>query len=138
MTLWFQFFQNPEALDCYSALPSLVNVELLGCKYKQGMTTLELELSVAELPARRSRKWPVEMNRVAMTLQFSVTESTLRTQAPQGEARMVSCEFDGTRDRFSFRCKGDDIQLDTTCDAAWIKNLAGYIRAESGLEKEYA
>ena len=134
---WTDFFNNPQALSMYDVMPSLDDVELIDCKYKQGMTTLEINLSLSDLPTNRSRRWPAEMNRVALTLQFDVVSSTIQSHSG-GEVLKVCCSFHANEPGFRFECVGAKFNLVAECSFAWIKHLSGYVRVPFGQEQEYA
>ena len=138
MTPWIGFFSNPQALSMYDEPPSLGDVELLDCKYKQGLTTLELNLSLSDLPTNRSHRWPAEVNRIALTLQFDVVSSTISQSHSGGEVLKVHCSFRPNEPGFHFECVGARFNLAAECNYAWIKHLSGYIRAPFGQEQEYA
>jgi immunity protein 50 of polymorphic toxin system len=134
MTSLLDVVTNPQALDGYDAIPSLSDVELLECKFSQGLRTLDVTLSLSQLPVRRSNRWADEANAVSMTLQFSdVLACSLNQSHPGAKRVLVSCSFRKNEDGFLFDCSGENLNLRAECNFARITHLSGYLR-ESGKE----
>ena len=127
---------NPQALTGYDEDPSLNNVELLECRFSQGMRTLDVTLSLNELPARRPERWSAEANAVSMTLQFSdVLTCSLSQSHPGPNGVAVSCSFRKSGNGFLFDCSGANLSMWAECNFARITHFSGYLRE---LRKEIA
>jgi len=134
MTSLLDIVTNPQALAGYDEIPSLNDVELLECKFSQGLRTLDVTLSLQQLPPRRPERWSKEANAISMTLQFSdVLTCSLNQSHPGPNDIIVSCSFHKSTEGFLFDCSGTNLNLRAEYNYARITHFDSYLR-ESGKE----
>jgi hypothetical protein len=134
MSSWTEVLENPEALSGYDAVPSLGDVELRCLSYANGLDCIDINLSLRELPTRRTNRWPDQTNAIALKLQFwGELRVSLSTVTPFRNPLDVHCALQKNGDGvITLECGGQGVNLSIECRAARIAGLEGYIRTVSG------